>query len=499
MSATRQPKLLMIGLDAVDIDYLHDNIDRLPNLRRLFASGPLLRPGSTASVMAGSVWPTLCTGRSPGEHGLYYPMQWDPPAMRLRRLSPDWLPVRPFWRDLDEAGIPVTVVDIPACHPSPMARGTEVLNWSAQENLGALHATRPGLAAEIRRRFGRYPLGDDIPVRKTLRQLEEIRRDLLTGIRRKTDLTLWLMRNTEWRLFISVFGEGHRAGHNLWPDASGTRSTVPDGALLEIHRALDGAVGELLGAADPEGTRIAVFSPYGMGPNDSQAHFLPAIVERLNAAFAGDAAPRPQRSLMRRLRERLPPALQYAIARRVPAGLRDGVTRRAFGGHDWRHTPGFAILSGGEGFIRCNLAGRERDGMLAPGGEAHARYLALVRECLLGLRTEGGDTPLVREVVLPAERFPGPRSRYLPDIVAIWAQTPPADAARSDRLGRFTGGPTSGRGGNHRPGGFLIAAGAGRQAAAAAPLRGTADFAPFIRHLLGLEHSQGGVSTGGAA
>ncbi len=475
----------MIGLDAVDIDYLAGSLDRLPNLRRLFASGPLRRPSSTATVLTGSAWPTLYTEQSPGEHGIYYPMQWDAAEMQMRRLSPDWLPVRPFWCDLDEAGIPVTVVDIPICQPSRLGRGTEVLNWSAQENLGALHATRPELAAEILRRFGRYPLGDDIPVRKSRRQLDAIRRDLLTGIRRKTELSLWLMQNTDWRLFVTVFAEGHRAGHSFWPDAEDVPSEVPDGALLAIHRALDDALGTLLAAVDLERTTVIVFSPYGMGPNNSQAHFMPAILDRLNALFArGSAeAPRPQNSLMRRLREHLPAGLQYAVARRVSAALRDRVTRRAFGGHEWTRTPGFAMLSGGEGFIRCNLAGREREGLLEPGGETHARYVAFARECLQGLRLVGG-TPAVDEVVLPAERFPGPRSHLLPDISALWMQQPPAGEMRSDRLGRFVAPLGSGRGGNHRPDGFMVAAGALRQAAASVPLRDATDFPPLIRHLL---------------
>jgi predicted AlkP superfamily phosphohydrolase/phosphomutase len=490
------PKVLMIGLDAVDIDYLRDNLDRLPNLRRLFAEGPLRRPSSTATVLAGSVWPTLCTGRSPGEHGIYYPMQWDAAAMQLRRLSPDWLPARPFWCDLDEAGIPVTVADIPICYPNPLRCGMEVLNWSAQENLGALHATRPEIAGEIKRRFGKYPLGDDIPVQKSRRQLDEIRRDLLTGIRRKTDLSLWLMRNTQWRLFVTVFAEGHRAGHSFWPDPDGVPSTVPEGSLLEIHRALDDSVGELIAATDLDRTMVVVFSPYGMGPNNSQAHFMPAIIDRLNPAFAGSGAKAaaPQRSLMRSLRERLPAGLQYAIARRVSSEIRDRVTKRAFAGHEWGRTPGFAMLSGGEGFIRCNIAGREREGVLPQGSEAHARYVAVARECLLSLRLPD-DTPLVDDVVLPAERFPGSRSQLLPDIVALWTQRAPAAEIRSERLGAFAAPLGSGRGGNHRPDGFLVAAGANRQAAASMPLRETTDFAPLIRGLVGagVEHRSAAV------
>ena len=82
-----------------------------------------------------------------------------------------------------------------------------------------------------------------------------------------------------------------------------------------------------------------------------------------------------KRGFMRTLRESLPARLQYMIARAVPFGVRDWVVERAYdGGIDWDRTLGFVLLSGGESYIRYNLAGREAKGVLERESEQQTLY-----------------------------------------------------------------------------------------------------------------------------
>src|SRR5687768_13797415 len=90
-------RVLMIGVDAGDVDFIEAAGEALPNLRRVLATGRRFDLESTADVLTGSVWPTFYTGTLPGEHGVYHPIQWDPRAMRARRVSEDWLYCEPFW------------------------------------------------------------------------------------------------------------------------------------------------------------------------------------------------------------------------------------------------------------------------------------------------------------------------------------------------------------------------------------------------------------------
>lgn len=475
--------VVALSLDSVDIDYVEARLDRLPRLRELFSRAAVRRLDSDADLMSATAWPTFYTATPPGEHGQYYPMQWDAAGMRLRHVGPEWLDSEPFWRPLARDGVPVTTLDVQCVFPARTPDGTELVNWGV-DHYGGFHCNRPEVAREVSRRFGRYAMGFDAPVDKSGARLAEIRRQLLDSVRARGELVRWLMRREPSRLFLAVLQEGHRAGHYFWPHGDGTGDDGAADTLLEVHRALDAEVGRILDLVDLRTTTVVVFSLMGMTRNRSQMHFLPAVVERVNAAFgAGGAVPR--RNVMRGLRERLPPGLQERIARAMPEPVRDWVTSRAYaGGLDWRRTPAIGLPTGGEGYVRLNLAGRETQGCLPRGGAAHRRYVEALVEGLTSLRVTATDEPLVDEVTFVGDRFPGPRSDNLPDLVVGWRPDAPATEVRSARLGTFTGRLATGRPGTHRGTAFAAIAGAAAATPPVARIRTTIDLAAFVRDLL---------------
>jgi predicted AlkP superfamily phosphohydrolase/phosphomutase len=489
--ATRSSKVLLIGLDATDLDYVESHLDALPNLRRVFAGSVARRLDTPASVMSASVWPTFYTGTLPGEHGRYFPMQWDPAGMRLRKPARDWMDCEPFWRPLAREGLAVTTLDVQMVVPSRTTDGVEIVNWGA-EYFGGFHCNQPELARDVARRFGTNVLGPDVPVDKSQRRLAGVRKTLLAGARRRGELSRWLLKKTAWRLFVAVFSECHRAGHSFWPDGAARSPGASDDAdvMLEIHRAVDREVGALIEMVDLRNTTVIVFSLHGMEANHSQMHLVRPVIERINAAFlapdgnAPAGRPRTKRSLMGLARERLPPQLQERVAHAVPARVRDWVVGRAHAGAlDWRRTPGFTLPTGGEGYIRLNVAGREAKGCLARGSAPYRRYIESVRKGFFSLRAAGTGEPLVEAINVPAEVFPGPRSEYLPDLAIAWRRGAPATAVSSERLGTFTGRLKTGRGGNHRAVAFAVVAGPARESRRAESLGTIVDLADLVRDL----------------
>jgi predicted AlkP superfamily phosphohydrolase/phosphomutase len=477
----------MIGLDSMDIDFLTSSLGSLPNFRELVRSGSLTRLGSPADLLSACVWPTFSTGQLPGVHGHYYPMQWDPSAMRLRRVTADWLGFDPWWYGLGRSGVPVTTIDVQVLCTASVAPGIEVLNWGGQ-SFGGFRCNIPELGREISRRFGAHPMGPDVPVTMSRPRLLALRRELFDGLRRRGELIRFVMGQADWRLCIAVFTEGHRAGHYFWPVPGPHALEDPRSALLDVYRAIDEEIGRLLVGVDLRETTVIVFSLHGMEPNTSQLHFVPEVVDRINTAFRPDPAgppPRRQRSVMRVLRERLPARLQETVARHVPESVRDWVTSRAYGaGIAWKRAPGLILPSGGEVLFRCNLVGRERQGALAEGSEAHRRYLDDVREALLALRVAGTGTKIVKQVAFPSQDFDGPRRHLLPDLVAIWNQLEPATEIHSPRLGVFRAKLGTGRSGNHRGAAFAVVAGRRPEPGQAPALRGVVDFAGYVRALV---------------
>jgi predicted AlkP superfamily phosphohydrolase/phosphomutase len=460
----------MIGMDAAELSFIQQHLLSLPSLRRVLEAGTLYHLGSTAGVFPGSVWPTFYSGKPPGEHGVYHHLQWDSDAMQLRRVTEDWLYVEPFWYELERRGLHVSTVDVPMSFPSRLTRGAEIINWGSHDELGPFRAHPGHLGAEIQRRFGRHPMGSEIPVRKNAVQLDKIRRNLIAGAKLKSALSRWMLTQADWDFFLTVFGETHRGGHLLWPEDGPEESGCED-ALLDVYRAVDRSIGEVVEALPKGITTLALFALHGMGRNDSQEHFMPRVMDRVNARFLGDGdgtggreSRGGQRGAMRLLREHLPAGLQNAVARAVPVAVRDMVVSRQISeGHDWDRTPGIALLADLNGYLRWNLQGRERRGMLDGNGEAVERYIAWVRQCLMGLRAPEVGTALVRDVLLSRDHFPGSRTELLPDAVVTWSGLPPISQVHSDEIGSLAAEPSTGRAGNHRPDGFCVIVEGARQ------------------------------------
>ena len=489
MTLDRQKKLAMIGIDAGDLLFVQSHAQRLPNLRRLLEDGTVRRLETSSKWLTGSVWPSFYTGTSPGEHGIYHHLQWDHDAMRVRRVSAEWLYAEPFWYRLAREGLRISVLDVPMSFPSRLADGIEVTNWGSHDQLGRFHSNHPALTREIRKRFGVHPMGIEVPVGKTRGELQSIRDRLVTGARLKGELTRWLLGAGNWDLFLTVFGECHRGGHILWPeDNSG--SAVPPDALLDVYVAVDAAIGAIID--DIPGVPLVLFALHGMQRYWSQEHLIPSAIERLNAVYRGAAVgdatlAAPPSGLMRRLRRSLPAGLQNAVAKAVPVGVRDWVESRATtGGLNWAETPGFSMLADLNGYVRLNLAGRESAGSIFAGSREHARYVDLLRTSLSELRADDPDDSgraLVAELVSIAEIYPGLRSSRLPDWVVTWQPRAPVERVRSRQLGKFGVRLNKGRSGNHRPEGFVSLLGRCRESAF--PLCSITDLAPWVRGYFG--------------
>jgi predicted AlkP superfamily phosphohydrolase/phosphomutase len=491
---TRNPRerLLMIAVDACELSLVRSSLGSFPTFARLLGEGAFLPLHSTADTISASVWPTMYSGLAPGDHAISQHIQWDPAAMQMRRVDGEWLYCEPFWYELARAGLGVTTVDVPFTFENRMPSAVEVNNWGSHDLTGRFAANPGRLRHEIRRRFGRHPMGYEIPVSKDSGQLENMTRECVEGAATKGRLSRWLLDTTEWNFFLTVFGECHRAGHILWREDGAVHEHVPKGALLEVYRAVDAALGGLLEGVDLEDTTVVVFSLHGMGPNYSQEHFVRRAMDRINASFRqegalGDEKPAAQHGVMRWLRESIPAPLQHAVARSVPVQVRDWVvSREVTGGLDWSRTPGFALRSDLFSFIRLNVRGREQQGMLEPGSEAHRAYLDHVTRRLLELRAEGTDQAILRDIVSAQEKLPGARQELLPDLILRWTDQVPATRAYSDALGTIEATPDSGRTGEHRPDGFALMLGSRARQGGLPPLASNADFGRFASYLLGV-------------
>jgi len=473
--------MLMIELDAVSLPFVRAHLDRLPNFRRLLQDGAVLETESPGHIASASVWPTFMSGLPPGHHGHYFPFQWHAEHMAFSRTNKKrWsnaIDFEPFWYDIARRGIACMVLDPTQILPHADVPCLEIVNWSTQST-GRAFASEPVVLKQLRRRFGRRPIGKEVQVAKTRPMTEAIRRRAIQALKKKTDALIWLAAARDWQFFLVSFHELHRAGHNLWPDPDGAGSDAAPDALLDVYRAFDTEIARILRAVAVNDTTVLFFSLHGMAANRAQNHFMPHIMNRLNTLYvSGKAQFAPTESrpgLTAKLRDRLPPSVQYAAAASLGEDIQDWVVNREFvGGLDWSATPAFAVPTGGEGMIRLSLKGRERYGFLPDHDQAVGAYVDWLRDRLLCIKVKSSDEPLIDAVNLVRHVFPGPRHYFLPDIALHWAPKHPVTEIYSDDIGEIRVALRTGRGGNHTGDSFAILAGTGS----------TEDRLPGLRHI----------------
>ncbi len=491
-------RVLMIGLDAGEPSLIErwTADGSLPNLARLKAAGVYGRLASSAEWLVGSPWPSFYTSSTPADHGFYHYLLWHPERMATVRPTDGVLPMRPFWRDLGAAAR-VLAVDVPLTYRAEPFNGVEIAGYGTHETLIGAASSPPERLAAISREFGAPVRLHEIYDLSQPKDLLRERDDMLAVTAQVTDMAAALMRRERFDLGIVCYVAPHRVGHRVWNLTGLAREPSPadhaeiEDALRQTYIACDRAIGRLAEAAGPDATVIA-FSVHGMGENTCRTELLEEMLDRV---LTGRDAPRTvpgKTGAVKRLRELVPVTWRHELKRHLPQALQDRLT--AFwrtGGVDWSRTRAVSLLADLQGYIRINLRGREAQGVVEPGEE----YERLCAEISAGLETfVDADTrePVVAAIGRPRDLFgDGERVDRLPDLLVNWCAMPASRhrALESPRYGRVAwptpGLAFTGRSGNHRPEGFLAAAGPG---IGSATLDGAhvMDLAPTVCALLGV-------------
>jgi predicted AlkP superfamily phosphohydrolase/phosphomutase len=505
--AQRAGRTLVIGLELGDGRLIEKwaHAGHLPTLARLRSAGTFGRLESIAGLLHVAVWPSIYTGTSPGQHGVYFTFQPAPGLQGYQRFHQGLYGRPTFWGLLGAAGARCTVLDAPYTQLEEGFSGCQVVDWGTWAHYLGPTSTPAALLPELRRACGDYPLGleaNDIGFMPI--SADNMHRRLVGAVRAKAEAARWLMRQREWDLFFTVFDETHPAAHYCWSPAD-----AADGGgasrLREIYREIDQGIGALVEEAGP-GASVFVISGDAVGPNRTNWYLLPEILGRLGVFASADATPpqtgsseqpgRARRDPIKVIRDLLPQDLRKALARRLPTRLRDSLARRVdTAAIDWSRTRAYCLPTDLEGCIRINLAGREPAGVVQPGAE----YEALCNElaaALAELVEPASARPVVRQVLRADQAFAGPRRPCLPDLVVVWAPEAATGEVASPRIGTVALPSPDPRPGTHTDPGFLLAC--GPEIAAGGALEGgdILDIAPTIlaRHGVGRpEHMEGRV------
>jgi predicted AlkP superfamily phosphohydrolase/phosphomutase len=473
--AAASGRTVVLGVDSVDLLLMQRWCaqGQLPFFDSMLASGSLARLSTVSRVLQGAVWPSLLSGRSPGQHGTYFLTQLTNGTYNLDPVKSDHSNLDPYYLQLEANGVRCALVDVPDDMPHKGFKGFQVVDWLTEFNYWRF-AMQTG-RCDIRTRLEMfYKTGGYGPTTQTLEGHRILRQRLERGIALKGALTKELLARTDLDHLFVVFGESHKAGHLLWqymdsahPDHIAAEPYLRD-ALLSIYQALDRQLAELAGCLKPD-DNLLIFSDHGMQPNYRGDHFIVPLLQRLGLCepeqipvlerLSAGAARRNGAGLTpseapgrlgqaRSLIKRLAPEFATTFLRH-----RFGVPSRI----DWSRTRVFQLPTDRNSYLRVNVRGREPNGIVARGKE-YDDVLTLLEGELRALVNVETGRPAVEEVFKVHQLFPGPRVDDLPDLAVLWNAEAPINSVQSP-LGRMDIRANEDRPGNHRAEGFVLARG----------------------------------------
>ena len=436
-------RLIVLPLDAADAELVWRwaGDGTLPELRRLMEEGASVDLRSPGDLMPEAAWPTLLTGATVGEHGLY---NWRPvePGTYRRTRQPPGSYRKNFWEVAMEARPELRglLFDAPFTEAVPDDRLVQLIGWGER---GAMRRESwpPPLLDQVVARHGRFPVWTEEDYLRTRFGERRLLRALEDAIGRRTDIVLELLGSHPWDFACIGFYELHDGGHafyrHLDPRAHGyrrRRARSGLASLVRLYRAADAAVGRIR-AAHPDAD-LVVCSPKGFRVNTNGEAVLPQVLRKLGYQAGGSVSGSSRRVVIARrvVRAAAPRPLRRWIFHRVTPEERDRMLERLWSESiDWGRTRAFAEAEYGHGWIRLNVRGREPDGVVEP--EDYDSVCAELAAELGRLTHAGTGVPAVAAVTRRDEIAPGPNCATLPDLIVTWNETQVLDRVHHPAIG----------------------------------------------------------------
>ena len=460
--------VFMVGIDGADWRLVQRlmTAGKLPMLAQLKQQGCYGKLDSPADAYAGGVWPDFYTGQSAAHHGIYHNKLWRQEQMRCETPTEHWLSSRPFYEALSEQGYRVCALDMPMVLGSPRAlNGVNLGGWGTHD-LIAKGSSPPDLWRRLQSRYGKPLMPAEYFGRQSAHSLLLLRDQLIRSTEQMAAIAVDLMGSESWDFACVILGAAHRAGHYLWDDsqlekASGADRKKVSSALEAVYVACDKALAQVLSVAPANALKI-VFAVHGMKQNHGWADLGNDLLEGI---FNNSQRQKAKRGLLYEVRRRLPFSLTRPLLTRLPQAVTDRLVQLwSANMYDWRTTPYFPLPMDQAGYIRINLKGREKNGIVEP-GEEYQHLCAELERYLLSLKDADTGQTIVAKVIRAWLEAPqdAPARDVLPDLVVVWADssTQQSHCIVSDLLPGFAiqtpDYNLSGRSGNHVGCGWFVA------------------------------------------
>jgi predicted AlkP superfamily phosphohydrolase/phosphomutase len=439
-------RVLLIGWDGADWRILDPMLERgdLPNLQGLIDRGQRAVLRSTIPTHSWAAWPSFLTGVDPADHGVYDILERIPGTHKQFPVTYRSIRERTFVEDLSAAGKVGVYADVPLMFPPPEVRGRVIAGGVLPKGRTFTHP--PELEAELAAAGVPWPI-NGMSWTTFRNRPEAYLQEALDITGKRIRACEWLLDNTDWDLFASVWVSVDRTQHCLsqyvapdHPEHARLRDTPVAAKVRGVYRQLDDAIGSFLSRTRDDDL-VIFMSDHGF-QSCTRALHMDHLLRRLgylefsasNVVFG---------------------PMQWGVVRQVARKVYD-----VLGLHgkvslpqpvNWQKTRAYtSIRSTGEG-VSINLAGREPDGIVDPADYERLRDELLER--LSSFRDpQTGRCPF-KAIHRREEVFKGRYADAAPDLLLEPAEGYSLTHAKSALE------DADWVSGDHRPEGVIVAAG----------------------------------------
>jgi predicted AlkP superfamily phosphohydrolase/phosphomutase len=373
-------RVLCFGLDGGDHELVARLIreGELPTLASLSASGAFGPLRSTIPAFTPTAWSSLLTGMNPASHGIFG-FSTNPNRATRRLDSAASRAGTPLWRLLGAAGIRSAFITVPFTYPAEPIDGIIVTGFGGPQYPEILPVTVANriLAAHPNLITAVAPTGwtgrADAMADALIGHVGEIADVCLLAMELEPDLGLLCVD------FMASDIAGHLAWHRYDHDHPAHRADDSGDELVRVYRAIDRAVGDLIGQARwlyGDEPTVVVMSDHGLQPaywmfnanawleREGFLRFDPRAIRRMKRKRASGRGAPPD--------EHLGPA--RTRRRRVIDRLRSGRpgSDSAFPIVDFEASRAYCYGYGGQIYMSEANGARHDDGLIRELGSAFA-------------------------------------------------------------------------------------------------------------------------------
>ena len=402
-------KILMIGLDGLDPEFLERHLDELPVLKSLIEGGASGKLRSTIPPFSLAAWPAAMSGMNPSRIGVTClpedDFNWSVPPLNSQSVR-----VPLIW---DVAGLndkKVAVVNVPLTYPPSPVNGFMISGF-----LTPNQATDFTYPPELRQELSPgYETSLDFMQHEVDR--DYFLKHLYRLTREQFDNVEELIKKKPWDLFIYVVSGTDWIQHYFCKDHGLPGWEEAESIMLEYFRQVDSFLGRLRRSVDPS-TAIVILSDHGFGKVPSRFIYLNHWLEEKDyLTFRGSLTGSIRNYLACHLRSLGKFRLLSALKPRLPAKIRGGfhhLTRLTREQIEWGKTRAyFYLFMQHTGYIRIVKKG------LSPGA-----VVALKEQILSDLHELNDLHPegrIFNRIYTREEVFKGGSLDGIPDILLIF-------------------------------------------------------------------------------